>query len=235
MKWSEYFPHRLLQVKLLKCEVELMPKDRRKEALKMRKYQLERLWPFYLPGVVNVTNVWMCDQLAGGDHPHGGEGQVQEVPGGGEEEVQVRDEVLQAVGGSQSWKSSCCQGVWSGIIVSLLPLPTKMSKIELEWSLAGEHVQVGLVLGVYFVRQVAIASASEAMSTGLAEPGKNCQGLQPGNKASNPKCFKKIDLKSPLTLTLARHTFLAELRNCSSRMAMLEGGARWTLLRVLCH
>ena len=40
MKWSEYFPHRLLQVKLLKCEVELMPKDRRKEALKMRKYQL---------------------------------------------------------------------------------------------------------------------------------------------------------------------------------------------------
>ena len=89
--------------------------------------------------------------------------------------------------------------------------------------MAGEHVQVGLVLGVYFVRQVAIASASEAMSTGLAEPGKNCQGLQPGNKASNPKCFKKIDLKSPLTLTLARHTFLAELRNCSSRMAMLEG------------
>ena len=57
MKWSEYFPHRLLQVKLLKCEVELMPKDRRKEALKLRKYQLERLWPFYLPGVVNVTNV----------------------------------------------------------------------------------------------------------------------------------------------------------------------------------
>ena len=94
--------------------------------------------------------------------------------------------------------------------------------------MAGEHVQVGLVLGVYFVRQVAIAIAiaSEAMSTGLAEPGKNCQGLQPGNKASNPKCFKKIDLKSPLTLTLARHTFLAELRNCSSRMAMLEGGAR---------
>ena len=36
----------------------------------------------------------------------------QEVPGGGEEEVQggaaeVRDE---AVGGSQSWKSSWCQG-----------------------------------------------------------------------------------------------------------------------------
>ena len=60
MKWSEYFPHRLLQVKLLKCEVELMPKDRRKEALKLRKYQLERLWPFYRPGVVNVTNVWMC-------------------------------------------------------------------------------------------------------------------------------------------------------------------------------
>ena len=67
---------------------------------------------------------------------------------------------------TQSWKSSCCQGAWSGIIVSLLPLPT---------------------------------------------------------------CLKKIDLKSPLTLTLARHTFLAELRNCSSRMAMLEGGARWTL------
>ena len=54
----------------------------------------------------------MCDQLAVGDHPHGGEGQVQEVPEGGEEEVQVRDEVLQVVGGSQtqSWKSSCCQG-----------------------------------------------------------------------------------------------------------------------------
>ena len=32
----------LLQVKLLKCEVELLPKDRRKEALKMRKDQLER-------------------------------------------------------------------------------------------------------------------------------------------------------------------------------------------------
>ena len=61
-------------------------------------------------------------------------------------------------------------------------------------------------------------------------------------KASNlatklpiPSVSKKNDLKSPLTLTLARHTFLAELRNCSSRMAMLEGGARWTLLRVLCH
>ena len=42
--------------------------------------------------------------------------------------------------------------------------------------MAGEHVQVGLVLGVYFVRQVAIASASEAMSTGLAEPGKHAEG-----------------------------------------------------------
>merc|ERR1711874_578981 len=30
------------EVKLLKCEVELLPKDRRKEALKMRKDQLER-------------------------------------------------------------------------------------------------------------------------------------------------------------------------------------------------
>ena len=28
---------------------------------------------------------------------------------------------------------------------------------------------------------------------------------------------------SQLTLTLVRHTFLAELRNCSGRMAMLEG------------
>merc|ERR1712002_209949 len=30
------------EVKLLKCEVELLPKDRRKEALKLRKDQLER-------------------------------------------------------------------------------------------------------------------------------------------------------------------------------------------------
>merc|ERR1719361_2744283 len=30
------------EVKVLKCEVELLPKDRRKEALKMRKDQLER-------------------------------------------------------------------------------------------------------------------------------------------------------------------------------------------------
>lgn len=37
-----------------------MPKDRRKEALKMRKYQLERLWPFYLlmlPMCECVTNL----------------------------------------------------------------------------------------------------------------------------------------------------------------------------------
>ena len=55
-----HIKHQLLQVKLLKCEVELLPKDRRKEALKMRKDQLERLWQFYLSGVVNVTNadVW---------------------------------------------------------------------------------------------------------------------------------------------------------------------------------
>ena len=47
----------VLQVKLLKCEVELLPKDRRKEALKMRKDQLERLWLFYLSWVFNVTNM----------------------------------------------------------------------------------------------------------------------------------------------------------------------------------
>ena len=36
-----HHPHRLLQVKLLKCEVELLLKDRRKESLKMRKDQLD--------------------------------------------------------------------------------------------------------------------------------------------------------------------------------------------------
>ena len=41
----------LLQVKLLKCEVELLPKDRRKEALKMRKDQLERLLSSILSGL----------------------------------------------------------------------------------------------------------------------------------------------------------------------------------------
>ena len=39
---SGHCPIPTLQVKLLKCEVELLPKDRRKEALKMRKDQLER-------------------------------------------------------------------------------------------------------------------------------------------------------------------------------------------------
>ena len=32
----------------------------------------------------------LCDEPARGDHPHGGEGQVQEVPGGGEEAIQSR-------------------------------------------------------------------------------------------------------------------------------------------------
>jgi hypothetical protein len=30
----------------------------------------------------------LCDEPARGDHAHGGEGQVQEVPGGGEEAIQ---------------------------------------------------------------------------------------------------------------------------------------------------